>query len=84
MCCQRTATAPARAAREMYARLSTSAPAQVRNAAAHGTLELYAVVLELLGTERVDRSWVSAAYQADLPPLEKDGRREARTKQAAL
>ena len=50
----------------------------MRNAAAHGTLELYAVVLELLGTERVDRSWVSAAYQADLPPLEKDGRREAR------
>ncbi len=50
----------------------------MRNTAAAGALELYAVVVELLGTERVDRSWVSAAYHADLPPAERDGRREAR------
>ncbi|KAK9827403.1 hypothetical protein WJX81_008568 [Elliptochloris bilobata] len=57
---------------------SITATLEVRNAAGQGALELYAVVLELLGTERVDRSWVSAAYQADLPPQEKDGRREVR------
>ena len=50
----------------------------MRNAGAQGSLELYAVVLELLGTERIDRSWVSSAYQAALPATEKDGRREAR------
>ena len=35
--------------------------------------------MECGGIERVDTSWVAAGYQANVAPVEKDGRRVSRT-----
>ena len=42
------------------------------------SLLIASFTVECYATERVDRTWVSLAYGAEVPPLEKDSRRETR------
>lgn len=42
-------------------------------------IEVAGITVTLVGLERVDHTWVSSSYAANVPATEKDARREVRT-----